>query len=175
MAEAFAVLGALTTICTVASGTLKLTEKLYNVARDLGSAGDDVEDFAMTVGNFSSVIMTAQRTLKQYCSGKQTHEMLLYLAKEKVIDSLAKQSKRISKRIKQFQPQIKNLASRLTVISRVKWMFEKARVQALKLAMESVKSDLNLLVTTVHLAIYMQNANSSEELYVDVALYLIRL
>jgi hypothetical protein len=165
MAELLGVIGS---IIAVATMTTQLSNSLYRIARSIGSVGDEVNRFAMETADFSSLMRLTHMSLSSHCSQiiKQDESSVLRTITElEVFDQLVDHCEGINSDIKKIKPHLWSLKSRLSIISRIKWLMQKSDVQTLGWTMDKMKSSLNLLVALVAFEAAQQERKSPKIMY----------
>lgn len=151
-------------LCTAADAAYKISKSLYHSSRKVKGAGDDIEIFAMDVDNYGLAIGAAYLTLEPICiSARGPSRVIDYLIESKGLESLDKQSKRVTEYIGMYNPDIRALRGRSEFIARFKWAFQRKEIDALGLKMESVKSNLQIVISSVLLEAYKEQPPSANK------------
>lgn len=155
----------LVAILGIAGSATKLSRTLYSVARKAGPAGVGIESFAMDVSTFASVVQMAHSLLNEHCDVQtrlQPSLVLQNIEENEVLDQLVAQSKSVINHIKLVRPRLKSIQGSFDFITRLKWHLRKTEIQALGLRVESVKTNLLLVISLVHLEAVKQQVPSAE-------------
>jgi hypothetical protein len=155
----------LVAILGIAGSATRLSTTLYSIARKAGSAGLGIERFAMDVGTFASVVQIAYGLLNEHCHTQtrlQTSLVLQHIEENEVLNQLVAQSKSVVNQIKLVRPRLKSIQSSFDFITRLKWHLRRTEIQALGLRIESVKTNLLLVISLVHLEAAKQQSPSAE-------------
>lgn len=136
-------------IVHIAGTAAKFSATLYRTARSAGSARKDIEEFAMDVSTFASVIRVAHDSIQDHCRNNCQLHVLQYVEEHAVLGHIEAQCGRIAEHIQALGPRMSSIQSRIDLITRFKWTFRKQEVQALHPKMECVKSSLILLMLIV--------------------------
>lgn len=149
-------------LCTAGDAAYKIASSLYHSSRKVNGAGDDIEIFAKDVDNYGLALGIAYAALEPICtSANRLSRVVGYLIENEGLESLAKQSRRLTKDIKKYNPDIRALRGRLEIIARFKWARHKKEIDALKLRMESDKSNLQIIISSVALEALMEQPPST--------------
>lgn len=149
-------------LCTAGEAAYKIASSLYHSSRKVNGAGDDIEIFAKDVDNYGLAMGIAYAALEPICiSANRPSRVIGYLIKNKGLESLAEQSRRLTKHIKKYNPDIRALRGRSQIIARLKWALQKKEIDALGLRMESVKSNLQIIISSVALEALMEQPPST--------------
>lgn len=149
-------------LCSAGDAAYKIATSLYRSGKRVKGAGDDIENFAKDVDMYGVAIGTAYRALEPICiSAPRPSRVIDYLSENEGLISLAEQSRRVTKNIKKYNPNIRALRGKSKLIARVKWAFQKKEIDALILKMESVKSSLQIIINSVVLEAVMEQPPST--------------
>lgn len=160
MAEALAVIGAVTAILQIAGAATKFSQTLYRTAHYAGSAKEDIQAFAMDIGAFASVIRVAHDAIRGHCEKESNSAVLQFVRDHKILRQLVEQSGRIRKRIEAVRPRIQELRGKFSMINRWKWVLKRPEVKALHPEMECVKTNLLVVMHVVALELAQQGEQS---------------
>ncbi|OBT64739.1 hypothetical protein VE03_05857 [Pseudogymnoascus sp. 23342-1-I1] len=149
-------------LCTAGDAAYKIASSLYRSSRKVKGAGDDIEIFANDVDNYGVAMGMAYTALEPICmSANRRSRVIGYLIENEGLESLAKQSKWLTEHIKKYNPDIRALRSRSEIIARFKWAFQKKEIDALGLRMESIKSNLQIVMSSVTLEALIEQPPST--------------
>lgn len=162
MAEIVGIVASAWTLVSIARAATKFSKSLLRAADAAGSAGKEIETFALDIQAFASIIRIAHKSLDQYYSNEPDSPVLKYIEEEAVLDQLVAQSQRVIKNIREVRPKIKSVASSIDLMSRLRWLLQRSEVQALGPRMECVKSNLHLIMSIIILESAKQNEQSPE-------------
>ena len=153
MAEVLGLVASITAIVGIAGAATKLSKTLYGVARDAGSARDDIETWACTFASFSSVVQTAYMSLRDHLEARAQSLVINYIKENHVLELVMKHAKCIKRQITKVQPYVREISSSTTLFTILKWLLRKSEVEALGPKMECVKSSLTTLLQVISLEI----------------------
>jgi hypothetical protein len=157
MAEAIALAGTIFTIVQIAGAATKLSRSLYATARKAGSAKEDIQNFAMDINAFASIMRIAHDSIRGHCRNESNSAVLRYIREHDILEQLVEQATRIRKHIEAVRPQIQDLRGRLAVVNRFKWiLFNRPDVKALHPEMECVKTNLLVVMQLMALELAQQ-------------------
>lgn len=149
-------------LCSAGEAAYKIASSLYHSSRRVKGAGDDIEIFAKDVDNFGLAMGTAYAALEPICvSTNRPSCVIHYLIRNGGLESLAKQSERLTKDIRKYNPDIRALRGRPEFIARFKWAFQRKEINALGLRMESVKSNLQIILTSIAVEALMEQPRTT--------------
>ena len=140
--------GVITSIIALAGSGIKVSIILFDLADRVGSAGDEVKQVASDITLFCSVLQAVQNALEDPTGSHYTPAAL------ELVDQVIQHCKSIvdeiddivSSLVKEGDPS--DFPS-LEWTSRVKWTFKRSKVQVKRQTLESCKSTLHLLLTTL--------------------------
>jgi hypothetical protein len=162
MAEVVGLVASVAGIAAAAAAALKASAALLEVARTLGAAGHEIEDFAINIRSFASVLQLGIGSVRRCTKKGSSAKVIKYLEELEVLDQLAFQSKRTNRKIKRAWKHTKSVRSNLTFVTRIKWYFAKPEVQALHPEMETLKTSLLVVMQSVRLE-EMKEGEDNEE------------
>ena len=162
MAEAIGLAASIVAIGSAAATALKVSRSLRKVARTLDAAGHDIEDFALKIRAFVSIIQYGVGSLQRYTMKSSSSEVMKYLEDLEVLELMALQSNRTTAKIKLVWRHTKSIQSSLTVLTRIKWYFAKPEVEALQPEMETLKTSLLLVMQSIRLEETQQGEDNEE-------------
>jgi hypothetical protein len=137
-------------LCSAGSAAYNIANSLYRSSDRVNGVGEDIKTFAMEVDNFGTAMGTAYSALEPRCTPTNSSSCVIrYLTQNGGLKSLAKQSKRLMKNIKEYNPDIRARRGKLGFVTRVMWTFQRKDVNALRLRMESVKTNLQIIISSI--------------------------
>jgi hypothetical protein len=163
MAEALAIIGGLAAVLQLAGLATNFSGSLIRTAREAGSAKDEIEAFALDIGASAQVIQLAHKTLVRHCEDEGNSDVLRYVRREHVLESVSQQSALIEKRIRIIRPKIRKMRSDVKILLYLKWIWKRQGLKELHPRMESVKSNMNLLALVVLLEVAIHKSPNSAE------------
>jgi hypothetical protein len=165
MAEAFALLGAFSAILQIADSSITVANLLRRVAREAGSAADDIQSFASILSSFRSIIAMAFVTVEEHCSKGNHSQAVRTLEDKKVLEMLKIQSKYIKKRLDAIGKKLEQLdESKLNWWRRVVWvLYRKPEMLELSPQMDCMKSNLLVVIAVLQLESSSQEQRSEYE------------
>jgi hypothetical protein len=150
-------------LCSVGKAAYNIATSLYRSSNRVNGAGDDIETFAMDVDNFGIAMGTAHSALNPICiSTNTTSRVIGYLDQEGGLKNLAEQSERLIKHITKHNPGIRALRGKLGFVARFKWTFQRKDINELRLRMESVKSNLQIIMVSIALEKAMEQPRTTD-------------
>ncbi|KFX93544.1 hypothetical protein V490_04791 [Pseudogymnoascus sp. VKM F-3557] len=150
-------------LCSAGKVAYNIADSLYRSSDMVNGAGEDIKNFAMEVDNFGTAMGTAYSALEPRCTPTNSSSCVVrYLIQKGGLKSLAKQSKRLMKHIKKRNPDIRARRGKLGLVTRVMWTFQRKEVDALRLRMESVKSNLQLIISSITLEEFKEKPHSTD-------------
>ena len=162
MAEVVGLVASITAIVGIAGAATKLSKTLYGVARDAGSAREDIETWAFAFASFSSVIQTAHMSLNDHFKNRTQSSVIRYIKEQHVLEVLMKHSERIKVQINKVRPYARAISSSTTLFTKFKWILRKSEVESLGPKMESVKTSLMTLLEVISLEILKEAVPTNE-------------
>jgi len=150
MAEIVGLTASVVAITAAASTALKLSKRMYGIARQLDVAADEIELFGHDMRLFNTAVELGLQSLKRMCKKlKPSGEMYHYLVRKKVLRQLADTSKSTERRLCSVWDTAESLQHRRRLLTHLKWVFKKADILALRPEMEALKSSLQLIVISI--------------------------
>ncbi|KAH6999466.1 hypothetical protein EDB80DRAFT_724728 [Ilyonectria destructans] len=143
-------------IGTAATTALQISKSFCDLARGYKSAAEEIEDFALDLRAFASVVQLGQDSLERHRKKSPLSEVIRYIESCDVLNQLASQSKRTTTNIERVWQHTRSLQSD-NLLTKVKWMARKSEVRGLKPDMESLKSSLHLVMAAVTMEALQQN------------------
>lgn len=153
MAEAFAIATGAFACLTAAEFFFKCHRSIYRSAKMIKGARDDIFTFANHVELFGGLMGTVRVALKPYVNKKQQDapQTLQYLVKKDVLTMVFNQVKTIQSDVRYFVPILRNLRTIPRWLVIVQLVFRKREIEAITIKMKSVKSSLQLVMTSIQL------------------------
>jgi hypothetical protein len=115
---------------------------LYTIADDIGSAGKEARTFATEISLFSQSLSAVSKSLERK-SGKNDRLVEIAIVVTKACESLLEDLQALIGDLTLAPPNFTSL------YKRIKWVFQKPKICALRVSIESFKSTLILLVATI--------------------------
>lgn len=141
-------IGAVASIVGLAGAGIKVSFALFDLADRIGSAGEEVKLVATELSLFCSVLQEVASVIQDDDTSQLTPAALLLVNE-------------VTSRCREVVTEIDKIVSSLTKdqspfdlpslewTSRVKWTFKRSKVQVQRQTLESCKSTLQLLLTTL--------------------------
>jgi hypothetical protein len=148
-------------LITVAEMAFKLAEKIRDVSETVASSRTQIMTFGFNVLTFSDAISVACRSLTEHCTENSDLRAIRTINSNNSVANLNKYAKIIIIRIEKIRPNMEQLQTKFSWLSRIKWYYKRPEVEGLRLDMESFKSTLVLILATVALEIAKRNASFS--------------
>jgi hypothetical protein len=153
----------LVAISTLAVAALKTSLLLYDFAKELQAASEDIENFALDIQAFGFVIDTGHECLKDYCEKEPTSQVLNYFKDLQIVHSLGKLSKRTNEQIDCACRQTESTQSRSKTLTQIKWVFRNRKLfDALYPDMASLRSSFTLVMLYITYEIAQKRGDSEE-------------
>ncbi|KAK3297302.1 uncharacterized protein B0H64DRAFT_372689 [Chaetomium fimeti] len=148
MAELIAIAGGIAAIVQLAGTGRRLCKILHQFATDAGAAGVEVRRFANQVRTFSDSIELAERTLFIYCRDHRTSRLVADMEERNILANIDYEAETVRAHLRAIRDRVLNMKSRSVLWATIKWRFNKASILELSPEMESVKTNLNLIIAT---------------------------
>jgi len=168
MAEVVGLAASIIAIGGAAATALKISRSLYRLARTIEGASEGIENFASDIRTFAVIVQDAQATLERHSKRQSSSEILQYITSHDVLNQLAQQSARVTDQLKKAWRTTDTIGSNLKLITKLRWMLKKGEITGLKPEMESLKTNLQLVMATVmmkHLLQMEESDDTREEMY----------
>lgn len=162
MAEVVGLAASIIAIIGIAETATKVARSLLRIARKAGTARDDIQTLASSIMAFSAVIQVAHDSLKAHHQKDPKSPVLKYIAEHKVLRDLKFQSDIVEEHIENIEPQLRTICSRIDLLTRFRWWKQESEVKALGPEMESVKTNLLVLMHVIVLEVLRQKEPSEE-------------
>lgn len=162
MAEVVIGLTASLIAVTGAAGVgVKYSVYLYDIYRQVKDADRAIATFAADIENFSSVLEFSLQTLDFVCSRlDKSSPLALHLNKKKIFVGLKLQAERVENSINQAWDHTESVQSRFGYVTRINWVVRRKAIMSLKPEMDSLKTSLGLVATSIDLYLTQQNSTS---------------
>lgn len=154
MAEALALFSSIAAVGTAADAALKISRWMFHIAKEIGGAQEAVERFADKIANFQLIIGAVHFALNQYLDPKDHSSLsplMMYMKDRRIIKRLAETCDVLVVHIRSLKPRISGLQSKLSLISKLKWLACKNEVESMGPEMECVKTSMQLVLTLVQM------------------------
>jgi hypothetical protein len=162
MAEGIALAAGIVGIAGAAATALKVSASLLTVAQSLGAACEEIEDFAMSIRFFSTVLTMGISSVRSCTKKGSSSKVLKYCEEFEVLDQLELRAKRTTRKIERAWKHTESIRSSLSVVTRIRWYFAKPEVQALHPEMETLKTSLLIVMQSVKLEEMRQGEDNEE-------------
>jgi hypothetical protein len=158
MAEIVGLAASILAILGVADSAVEMAKRMKRLSKSLGAARKEIRSFSRDIDAFASVIGAAHYALREHSKpeAEAPSKVLVFIQERKLLDQLVDQSERVIEHIEELRPSIKSLRSKISLITRFRWLMQRTDVMALGPKMESVKTSLNLVMTMVSYEAIMQ-------------------
>lgn len=163
MADPLTVIGGLAAVAQLSGSAARLTRRLYRFARDVKGVTAEVDRFASQVRSFSLIVDLAQVTLSRYCVENPESRVVAYLSSHHVLPNINSDAIYTSEHIWDIRDRLHNAPTRFALVTTIVWWFYKPDVMELYPEMESIKTNLSLLMATTHLEALLQRASGIEQ------------
>lgn len=170
MAEPISLLASLIAISNLAANG---SVSLYQLAADLKTTKEDIENFALDTAGFSSITGLAHDSLQHNLLQHSSTQVAEFIKAHGVIDHLLTQAQRTSKHMKASFRNLEEMASWLRVIAYMRWKMRKNEIRAIRLEMECYKTSVLCIMFSIGLEVkggMLQTDEIKEEMY-NVPLY----
>ncbi|KAH7130977.1 hypothetical protein EDB81DRAFT_129757 [Dactylonectria macrodidyma] len=149
-------------IGTAATTALQISISFCDLAKTYKSAAGEIEDFALDLRAFASVVQLGQDSLERHRNKSPLSEVIRYIESFDVLNQLASQSKRTTTNIERVWQQTRSLQSD-NLLTKVKWIAKKSEVRGLKPDMESLKSSLHLVMAAITMEALQKNGSEDAQ------------
>lgn len=163
MAELAGLIASIGAIAGMAGTAAQFSRSLYDAAKRIRSAQIDIEEFGEKIDTFASVLRLAYHSIRRNCHNNPQSDLLIYINNHDVLSQLVRGSRRVRRRIREVQPRVETLPSSIALWARMKWVYRRPEIKALHPEMESVKTNLLLLMHVVQLEILQTVVKTSAE------------
>lgn len=163
MADPLSLTASLLAIGSAAGAALEISIALYNFARKVQTASKDIQEFALEIRVFGTLMRTGYKCLKNYYRKAHNSKLIYYIEKQKLLQSLVEQSDSIEERIHSACVLVENLPSSFKWWERVKWVIRKNEVEKIRPSMEKLKNSFTLLMAFVTFETLQKQGGDSEE------------
>jgi hypothetical protein len=171
MAEVIGLAASITAIAAAAGTACKIANTLYHLAEIIRAAAAEIEDFAMKMSLFGSIVEAAHSALEEHFKVFNS-KVLQFMDDRQVVANLGKEAQKLVRRSKALMNKIRSIESNLDLWTRVQWLCRKPEVEALGPDMESVKTSLTIVMQTLTLETLRQQPPSPDiSLKMWVSLY----
>jgi hypothetical protein len=145
-------------ISIIGTGT-KVTLVLFEIASDLGSAGEDIQWLGTSISVFCAVLEDLKSTLERAQSSGFSLTSLKNMA------VILIHCKANLEKIQNVVDKVSNASAtgddrRMSAIARAKWVFSKSKVETLRTRLESSKLTLNVMMTGFDWALLLEQKQS---------------
>ncbi|KAE9381239.1 hypothetical protein N431DRAFT_551386 [Stipitochalara longipes BDJ] len=141
----------------------RTSQTLYAVAKQVQSASEDIEKFALDMRNFGIVMDIGHGCLESFFSTcEPTSPLFTYFKDLEVMESLAAETELTRKGIRRARRKIESARSRNQTYAHLKWVFRKKYLDALFPGMERLKSNFTLMMAYVNFEVAQKRGDSEE-------------
>lgn len=167
-------LGTISAIIGIAGACVTLGQKLTDCIDTVSYAEDDVEIIISEVNIFSGLLTSFASVMKELdVDQKKASALVQAVTQQDLVTQIHQQSNLVKGRIKEFLKKLRSLdpnngSSMIQrSIGRLQWYFGKSEFIFLKTFLDAAKSNIQLLLTLVLLATYMDSHKNKQafELY----------
>lgn len=151
MAEFLAVLGGAAALAQLTGLAARFVRTLYRFAGVVKSVNAEVDRFANQVRSFSYIVDLARITLSRYCTEHPKSQVVAYLAAHRVLASIDSDAKYTLGHMRIIRDQIRRMPTRLAFVTSIVWSLKKPSIMELYPEMESIKTNLSILMSTTHM------------------------
>jgi hypothetical protein len=162
MADPLSLAASIVAIGGAAATALKISIALCDAARTVREAADDIESFSLDVRSFALVAQLGHDSLERHQRRSPLSHVLQYIESHNVIEQLAKQSERTKDRLEKAWKSANTLESSGKLVTKFRWMMKKGQIQGLKPEMESLKTSLQVVMSSIMMEFLQQKENSEE-------------
>ncbi|KAI5457857.1 hypothetical protein BGZ63DRAFT_457214 [Mariannaea sp. PMI_226] len=147
MAEIVGLVASCTALLQLVKYASKFAHALSDAAHDAGSATQDMANFSDQVFTFSHAIdLTCIALRRHYMKYKESH-LLAFLTSHQVMDDLERDTRNVQSRILKANRRLnEEVISKYTIITAVRWMYQKKTIKILLPQMERIKTLLALIL-----------------------------
>lgn len=154
MAEIVGLAASIAGLLTTAGALFKVADSIFRLGQRIHSAQDDINKFGREITTFASAISFAHQSLDLYAKKYKQSTALQEIQTHEVLGYLDDDSYHILEAIKELKGSIPSMENSLFRFwSRIKWARQGRHVKALSPMMESVKSNLILVLCAVRLEV----------------------
>jgi len=147
-------LGALASIVGIAAAGAQISMTLYKLGSTVGSAKRDVNKVAASIATFCSVLQQLASTLEKARSARFSISAIG--TTQEILDRCQELFSEIEEVVKKLETGEQGGKSpkqaSIGHVARVKWVFQRVKVQRLQAELESMKLTLTLMLITLNLA-----------------------
>jgi hypothetical protein len=163
MADPLSLTASLLAIGSAAGAALKISIALYTFSRNVQAASKDIQEFALEIRVFGTLMRAGYKCLKNYYRKERNSKLIYYIKKQKLLQSLVEQSDSIEERIYSACVLVENLPSSFKWWERVKWVIRKNKVETIRPSMEKLTNSFSLLMAFVNFEALQKQGGDSEE------------
>lgn len=151
-------------LLATAGAAVKITNSIYQLARDIAGAQDEIEDFGHEVNSFAGIMQIAYSTLNKYKNDPQPHSQALRdMQKHGIFNDLVNDCKRVMKHIKEIKKIFHSMDSPIELWTKFMWVLRKRDVKALSPKIQSVKSSISIVMQILTLENAMNSKTPDEK------------
>lgn len=168
MADPLSLTASIIAIGGAAVAALKISIALCDIARNVNEAADDIENFSLDVRSFALVVQLGHDSLERHQRRSPLSHVLQYIESNNVIEQLAKQSERTKDRLEKAWKSTDSLEGGVKLVNKFRWMLKKEEIRGLKPEMESLKTSLQVVMSSIMMEFLQQKEDSEdirEEMY----------
>jgi hypothetical protein len=158
MTDPLAVIGGLAAVAQLSASAAKLARGFYRFAGGVKSVTAEVDRFASQVRSFSFIVDLAQVTLSRYCSENPKSRVVAYLSSHRVLPNLNSDARYTSRHIRAIRDRFHRTPTRFALVTAIVWWLCKPSVMELYPEMESIKTNLSLLMAITQVEALSQRA-----------------
>jgi len=151
-----------------AATALQIAQTLCDLVRAIKSAPEEIESLTLDLRVFGCLVEIGQGCLERHCKKTPQSPVLRYIESRNVLEQLGVQSERTTSRLLRLREKTGDIyESSSQFLTRLKWLFQKGDIKAMKPDMESLKLSLQLVMAAVQLENLEQSGEKEleEEMY----------
>jgi hypothetical protein len=174
MMDPLSLTASLVAIGGAAAAAFQIATSLRDVAQAVKEAAEDIENFSIDVRSFALVAQLGHDSLERHQKRSPMSLVLQYIKSHNVIEELAKQSQRTKGRLEKAWKPTDKLESRVEMINKLRWVMKKKVIQSLKPEMESLKTSLQVVMSSIMMEFLQQKEDSEEnreEMYSSISYF----
>ncbi|KAI9649483.1 hypothetical protein NHQ30_002059 [Ciborinia camelliae] len=137
----------------IATAATQVTRLIGRVSRDLNSAGKDISRLGTNITTFSLVMMGAHETLKKHYQNDHDAKVLGEILGIKLLKGLVDEFMIVMKGIERLKPRLRTIRRKSDLLARLKWLFMKTEVHALRDMMDVAKTTISIMLHMVTIAL----------------------
>ncbi|KAL2255238.1 hypothetical protein VTK26DRAFT_3800 [Humicola hyalothermophila] len=149
MAEALAIVGGLAAVTQLAGMAWRLGQDLSRLAANVWTTSDEIKIFADQLKTSSTVIRLSQCTIVNFCEDSPESGVVKHIKSRQLLEKIDTTARRVLRHLRQAYHKVRGMRKSSSLVITLTWFWRKASILEFYPAVECVKTNLGLLISSV--------------------------